>query len=58
MSEGGRALNAGWPHPGVLNAIKLRMPSKEKVGSQTVGDKVQGREGNSPDRQQRSRNTG
>ena len=31
---------------------------EEKIGSQTVGDKVHGREGNSPDRQLRSQNTG
>ena len=30
----------------------------EMSGSQTVSDKVHGQEGNSPDRQLRSRNTG
>ncbi len=30
----------------------------EESGSETVGDKVHGREGKSPDRQQRSQNTG
>ena len=52
---GGRALNAQWPHLEVLSVIKLRMPVKED-GSQTLGDKVQCRKGNSPDRQLRSQN--
>ena len=52
---GGRALNVRWPHPGVLSIIKLRMPIYI-LGSQTVGDKVHGQKGNSPDRQLRSQN--
>ena len=52
---GGRALNVRWPHPGVLSIIKLRMPIYI-LGSQTVGDKVHGQKGNSPDHQLRSQN--
>lgn len=44
------------PTFGVLNAIKLRMPLLHISGSQSMGDKVHGREGNSPDHQLRSPN--
>ena len=53
--SGGRALNSRWPRQGVLNKIKLRMPL-DILGSQTVGDKVHGQKGNSPDHQLRSQN--
>ena len=43
-----RALN------GVLNVIKLRISSFKIFYSQSMGDKVHGREGNSPDHQLRS----
>ena len=51
----GRALNRCGPHLAVPNLIKLRM-SVNIFSSQSVGDKVHGQKGNSPDRQLRSRN--
>ena len=53
---GGRA--TGWlmGPTGLLASAELRMPSGGERGSETAGDKLRGREGNSPDRRQRSQN--
>ena len=51
---GGRA--TGWlmGPTGLLTSTKLRMPVKVQRGSETAGDKLRSREGNSPDHQLRS----
>jgi hypothetical protein len=55
MSSGGRALDGLGPFTGYQT-----QPNSEcrhtTYGSQTAGDKVRGREGNSPDRRLRSQN--
>ena len=50
---GGRA--TGWTRgpTSLLNSAELRMPVKLERGSETAGDKVRGREGNSPEHQLR-----
>ena len=50
---GGRA--TGWlmGPTGLLASAELRMPSGGERGSETAGDKLRGREGNSPDRRLR-----
>lgn len=50
---GGRA--TGWLSGTIILAMsaKLRMPVKVLHGSETVGDKLHSREGNSPDRRLR-----
>jgi hypothetical protein len=57
LDHGGRALKRLGAHTRVPNLIKLRIPWVSQHGSQTVGDKLRSREGNSPDRQLRSLNT-
>ena len=54
-SFGGRALNGCGSHLVIPIPIKLRMPL-DIFSSQTTGDKVRGRKGNSPDLQLRSLN--
>ena len=38
---------------GLLRSAKLRMPQRGERGSETAGDKLRRREGNSPDRRLR-----
>ncbi len=55
VADGGRALNG----LGVLPDYRTQSNSEYRwwnCGSQTVGDKLRGRKGNSPDRQLRSLN--
>ena len=57
MTYGGRALDElGGVHPTKLNQTTNTI--SWKPGSETTGDKLRGREGNSPDHQLRSLSTG
>ena len=45
----GRALDKRWGLTVLLNLLKLRMLTLMTLSRQTVGAKIHGREGNSPD---------
>ena len=57
FNNGGRALNGLGGLPAYRNQSNSECYRVE-IGSETVGDKLHGREGNSPDRHLRSQSSG